>query len=152
MAKRLFITSIYLLLYFTSATAQQAIVSTGQELTGSTGMASISVGQIHYITIPQVVSGVQQPFLEQYVLSVKAVEGGDYINTEYYENEEVILNAIATNSCSTFSSWSDSNTNNPRTITVTGDATYTAEFEKIQYTIEAQSADAGQGSATVTNL
>jgi hypothetical protein len=131
--------------------AQQAIVSAGQEISGSAGIISVSIGQIHYITIPQVVSGVQQPFLEQYVLSVKAVEGGDYINTEYYENEEVILNAIATNSCSTFSSWSDGNTDNPRTIIVTGDATYTAEFEQIQYTIEAQSVDAGQGSATVTN-
>ena len=55
------------------------------------------------------------------------------------------------NECYQFSKWSDDNTDNPRTITVTGDATYTAEFEQIQYTIEALPDNPAQGSATVTN-
>ena len=71
--------------------------------------------------------------------------GGAYIN-----NATPTLTATP-DECYRFVQWSDGNTDNPRTITVTGNATYTAEFEQIQYTIEAQSADAGQGSATVTN-
>lgn len=38
--------------------------------------------------------------------------------------------------CYQFTQWSDGNTHNPRTITVTGDATYTAEFSKIQYAVQ----------------
>lgn len=71
--------------------------------------------------------------------------GGTY---DYGTNHQI---TATPNECYRFVQWSDGNTDNPRTITVTGDATYTAEFEQIQYTIEAQSADTGQGSATVTN-
>ncbi len=71
--------------------------------------------------------------------------GGTY---DYGTNHQI---SATPNECYRFTQWSDGNTDNPRTITVAGDATYTAEFEQIQYTIEAQSADAGQGSATVTN-
>ncbi len=74
-----------------------------------------------------------------------ATGGGTY---DYGTNHQI---TATPNECYRFVQWSDGNTDNPRTITVTGDATYTAEFEQIQYTIEAQSADAGQGSATVTN-
>lgn len=71
--------------------------------------------------------------------------GGTY---DYGTNHQI---SATPNECYRFTQWSDGNTDNPRTITVTGNATYTAEFEQIQYTIEAQSADAGQGSATVSN-
>ena len=74
-----------------------------------------------------------------------ATGGGTY---DYGTNHQI---TATPNECYRFVQWSDGNTENPRTITVSGDATYTAEFEQIQYTIEAQSADAGQGSATVTN-
>lgn len=71
--------------------------------------------------------------------------GGTY---DYGTNHQI---SATPNECYRFVQWSDGKTDNPRTITVTGNATYTAEFEQIQYTIEAQSADTGQGSATVTN-
>lgn len=74
-----------------------------------------------------------------------AAGGGTY---DYDTNHQL---TATPNECYRFVQWSDGNTDNPRTIIVTGDATYTAEFEQIQYTIETQSADAGQGSATVTN-
>lgn len=74
-----------------------------------------------------------------------ATGGGTY---DYGTNHQI---TATPNECYRFVQWSDGNMDNPRTITVTGDATYTAEFEQIQYTIEAQSADPGQGSATVTN-
>ena len=48
-----------------------------------------------------------------------------------------------------FVSWDDGNTDNPRTITVTGDVTYTAKFEALpNYTITVVSADPTMGSAT----
>ena len=48
-----------------------------------------------------------------------------------------------------FVSWDDGNTDNPRTITVTGDVTYTARFEALpNYTITVVSADPTMGSAT----
>lgn len=48
-----------------------------------------------------------------------------------------------------FVSWDDGNTDNPRTITVTGDVTYTAKFEALQnYTITVVSANPTMGSAT----
>ncbi len=53
--------------------------------------------------------------------------------------------------CHQFSQWSDGNTDNPRTITVTGDATYTAEFTKINYTIKGQNASSVGGSVQVVN-
>lgn len=74
-----------------------------------------------------------------------ATGGGTY---DYGTNHQI---TATPNECYRFVQWSDGNTDNPRTITVNGEATYTAEFEQIQYTIEAQSADVGQGSATVTN-
>ncbi len=74
-----------------------------------------------------------------------AIGGGTY---DYGTNHQI---TATPNECYRFVQWSDGNMDNPRTITVTGDATYTAEFEQIQYTIEAQSANPGQGSATVTN-
>ena len=50
------------------------------------------------------------------------------------------INAAATytltakeDDCHTFVRWSDGNTDNPRTVTVTADANYTAEYEEITY-------------------
>ena len=46
-----------------------------------------------------------------------------------------------------FVQWSDGNQSNPRTVTVTGDATYTAQFAANQYTITVATANAEQGTA-----
>ena len=45
----------------------------------------------------------------------------------YYKDSSIELKAVA-NSGYKFSKWSDGNTDNPRTITVTGNKTYTAQF------------------------
>ncbi len=45
-----------------------------------------------------------------------------------------------------FTAWSDGNTNNPRTITLTQDTVFTALFEKNQYTLTLQSDDVVHGS------
>ena len=47
-----------------------------------------------------------------------------------------------------FAQWSDGNTENPRTVTVTGDTTYTAQFSPKNYTIAAVPDDNTHGSVT----
>ena len=69
-----------------------------------------------------------------------SVSGGatvDYLS-------EVTLTATA-NYGYHFARWQDWNTDNPRTVQVKGDATYSAVFEKNTYTITAQSANDIQG-------
>ena len=50
----------------------------------------------------------------------------------YNYNSNVTLTAVP-NSCSRFVSWTDGNTENPRTITVVSDTTLTAMFEGVDY-------------------
>ena len=47
-----------------------------------------------------------------------------------------------------FTQWSDGNTDNPRTIVVTQDTTFTAEFAKNEYTITTASSNGEWGSTT----
>ena len=75
--------------------------------------------------------------------SVSGTATVDYLST-------VSLTATANNGFH-FVQWQDGNTQNPRTITVTGDATYTAYFEAIaptQYTITATSANPTMGTVS----
>ena len=44
-----------------------------------------------------------------------------------------------------FSNWDDGNTENPRTVQVTGDKTYTAYFTELQYTITVEANDSAMG-------
>ena len=48
----------------------------------------------------------------------------------YYENTEITLTATANHGYA-FDKWNDNNTDNPRTVTVTGNATYTANFRQL---------------------
>lgn len=62
-------------------------------------------------------------------LTVNASTGGSTSGSGYYAyNAQATLRATASSGYA-FKSWSDGNTDNPRTVTVTADATYTAEFE-----------------------
>lgn len=47
------------------------------------------------------------------------------------------------NDCYEFVRWSDGNPDNPRTVTVTGNVTYTAEFEKLSYTVKGKDSTGG---------
>ena len=60
--------------------------------------------------------------------SMGSVNGGG----SYNYNSNVTLTAMP-NSCSRFVSWTDGNTENPRTITVVSDTTLTAVFEGVDY-------------------
>ena len=66
-----------------------------------------------------------------------------------YECETTLILTATPNDCYQFIKWSDGNTDNPRTIVVNEDATYTAEFMPIPYTITVESADESQGSVQV---
>ncbi|MBP5134514.1 MAG: hypothetical protein ILP24_01955, partial [Paludibacteraceae bacterium] len=66
------------------------------------------------------------------------------------------INATATytltaqeDDCHRFVRWSDGNTQNPRTVTVTANATYTAQFEKLQFTVTASPDDNTKGNVTI---
>ena len=66
-----------------------------------------------------------------------------------YECETTLILTATPNDCYQFTKWSDGNTDNPRTIVVNEDATYTAEFMPIPYTIIVESTDETQGSVDI---
>ncbi len=66
----------------------------------------------------------------------------------YSQDEDVVLTATPASGYS-FAQWSDGNTNNPRTVTVKGDQTYTAQFETTpSYTITTVADPSTLGSAS----
>ena len=69
-------------------------------------------------------------------------DGGTYV-----ENSTVTLTATA-NTGYYFTQWSDGNTANPRTVTVTDSATYTAQFALQQYTVTVTANPAEGGTVT----
>ena len=78
-------------------------------------------------------------------------DGGEVEGAGVYEDgEECMLTAIPAD-CYKFTSWSDGSTNNPHTVTVTGDAEYTANFERSTDTITVNAGTGGTahvGSST----
>ena len=72
------------------------------------------------------------------------VTGGG--NNFHYEDEATLT--ATPNQHYTFNQWQDGNTDNPRNITVTGNATYTANFSINQYTITTNVTPEGAGTVT----
>lgn len=73
------------------------------------------------------------------------VSGG---GTGHY-NDKVTISANA-NACYRFVRWNDGNTTQTnREVTITGDATIYAIFEKIQYTVEVVSSDTSKGTVSI---
>ena len=87
---------------------------------------------------------------EQYTIATNAAPTGSGTVTGggvYHYGETVVLTAVP-NVNYTFMQWSDGNVNNPRTETVTGDATYTAVFFTQggqTYTLTVASSDPAHG-------
>ena len=75
--------------------------------------------------------------------------GTSNVTSGTYECETTLILTATPNDCYQFIKWSDGNTDNPRTVVVNEDATYTAEFMPIPYTITVESADESQGSVQV---
>lgn len=65
-----------------------------------------------------------------------------------YSGQQINVSAIPKNEHRHFVRWSDGNTDNPRLVTVTKDATFTAEFAYNQYTISTEVNDAERGSVS----
>lgn len=65
----------------------------------------------------------------------------------YQEGSSVTLTASA-NAGYSFSQWHDGNTENPRTIMVTGNATYTANFTQDNYTVSVYASPTNGGTVT----
>ena len=79
---------------------------------------------------------------------------GTTTGTGVYEENEVVTISASAYSGYEFVSWSDGNTGNPRQITVTGNATYVANFAEtgsvpqVSYTITVLSSDASAGTVS----
>ena len=68
----------------------------------------------------------------------------------YESGTEITITATETNDCYVFDHWADDLSTNPsRTITVTGNATYTAVFKALKYTIKVESEDDTMGTVTI---
>ena len=52
--------------------------------------------------------------------------------------------------CHHFVRWADGNTQNPRTVTVSADATYTAVYDTEQFTVTVQAEDPTMGDVSIT--
>jgi hypothetical protein len=89
-------------------------------------------------------------FLSAYNITVASADENMGTATgggSYTEGTQVEISASA-NEHYHFVQWNDGNTDNPRTITVTGDATYTATFAIDQHTITVESADETMGTVS----
>ena len=72
---------------------------------------------------------------DKFEISVKKTDGGKITGADTYTyGEEVTLKAVP-DAGYMFVKWNDDVTKNPRTITVTGDQTYSAEFAPAKYTV-----------------
>ena len=78
-------------------------------------------------------------------LHIAGCEKADTIRCD--AGQQITITAVPANEHHHFVRWSDGNTDNPRTISVEGDATYTAEFAIDQHTI-AVTCDPLQGVVT----
>ena len=68
-----------------------------------------------------------------HLVNLNAIEGGSaQITAANCESSSVTIEAYASENYQ-FKQWSDGNTDNPRTLTLTKDLTFTAEFEQIPY-------------------
>lgn len=80
--------------------------------------------------------------IPEYTISVSAGTGGTVTGGGTFEQGQTVTIQATPNIGYRFVKWSDGNTNASRTVTVSGNATYTAYFEKLTYAITA-SAGAG---------
>ena len=83
-----------------------------------------------------------------YTVVVKADGCSTTLSREMAAGTEIKLYAEA-EECNNFVQWLDGNTENPRTVVVNADKTYTAIFKAEQYTILVESSDESQGSVQI---
>lgn len=84
-----------------------------------------------------------------YTVTIRNGSCSEATTRQFIEGAHLTMYATS-DACGTFKQWSDGNTDNPRSVVVTGDATYTAVFERKKYTIIATADNAEQGSVSIT--
>ncbi len=121
-----------------------------QNPSGATRNATITIRQGNYT----VTVSVTQDYTQQYtitVLSANPNQGSVSGGGSYAAGTTVTLRATPANGYE-FSNWNDGNTSNPRTITVTSNATYIANFREVSsvntYTITVLSANEDYGTVS----
>lgn len=87
----------------------------------------------------------ETPGLIKFAITAGAQDCAAPLVRSFINGSMLTLHAVPNGDCGDFLRWSDGNTSNPRTVTVTGDATYTAIFEKVQYTITTAPDNAAHG-------
>jgi len=84
-----------------------------------------------------------------YTVTIRNGSCSEATTRQFIEGAHLTMYATS-DACGTFKQWSDGNTDNPRSVIVKGDATYTAEFTKEQYTVTATADNDEYGDVTVT--
>ena len=85
-------------------------------------------------------------YIPTYTVTVKAGTGGTVSDGGTFENGSTITITATPNKGYTFKQWNDGNTDASRSVTVSGNVTYTAEFTPKQYTVsfECQASESGE--------
>lgn len=86
-----------------------------------------------------------------YTLTTSGEHGTTTGDGTYLYGKTVTITATA-DACYEFVQWNDGDTHATRDVTITGNATYTAIFRKVQYTITVQSDNDSQGSVSITAM
>ena len=84
--------------------------------------------------------------IDQHTITVSAGDHGSASGSGTYDYGSTVQISATPDTDYHFTGWNDGNTDNPRTITVTGDATYTASFSLDEYTLTVT----GDAHTTVT--
>lgn len=84
--------------------------------------------------------------IPDYTITVNATTGGTVTGGGTYESGRDIALTATANTGYKFKQWSDGNTNATRAVTVSGNATYTAQFEKITVLITASASPSEGGT------
>ena len=83
-------------------------------------------------------------------VSQDATKGSVTGGGQYQIGKTATLTATPADACYVFEKWSDGDTTNPRTVTVSADATYTAVFRQLQYNFTVETDNATQGTVDAT--
>ena len=127
----------------TTATAYDQFTWYGQTYYQSTEEATHlftnAVGCDSTVTLHLTIEPTPVPPSGSYQITVETDGHGNVAGGGSYDAGETVTLTATANCGYQFKQWSDGSTDNPRAITVMGDASYTAEFELSTYTFETPS-------------
>ena len=104
------------------------------------------------VTGDAIYTAVYSNMTNSYTITVNAGEGGSVTGGGLFTYGTSVTITAAPNECYEFVKWSDNDTNQSRTFSVSGDMNVTAEFRKIKYTITVETDDASQGTVDAVKV